>query len=173
MSAKKLSNGEKKVISAYNGNAKETAELCGLAAAYVRKLLTLYYVQDAIQAREEKENANGKNPLIADRSERQAFWTSVMKGEPQTVELAEKLDEKGKPIVDDDGKPVMVEIKKVAAMSHRLEAAKLLGKSNADFIERKEITGPGGGPVEFKQKFATIEEVEEEMKRRGLPVDKM
>jgi phage terminase small subunit len=35
----------------------------------------------------------------------------------------------------------------VEDMSSRLRASELLGKSQADFIERKEISGPGGAPI--------------------------
>lgn len=35
--------------------------------------------------------------------------------------------------------------------------------------DKKELGGPGGGPLEFKQKFNTPEEVKAEMTRRGIP----
>ena len=34
-------------------------------------------------------------------------------------------------------------------MKDRLRASEILGKSQADFIDRKEISGPNGGPVPF------------------------
>jgi len=32
----------------------------------------------------------------------------------------------------------------------RLRASEILGKSQADFIERREVSGPNGGPIPFK-----------------------
>jgi len=60
---------------------------------------------------------------IATREERQAFWTAVLRGE-----------------VDDGGAP--------PPLKDRIRAAELLGKSQGDFLERKEVSGPGGGPVQ-------------------------
>jgi len=151
MSAKKLSNGEKKVVNAWNGSIKETAAACGLSYGYVRNVVTKDYILAAIQAREEKENASGKNPLIADRQERQAFWSSVMRGDPQIIKIEEDQD--------DEGQVVKKETKEVPVMANRLKAAELLGKSNADFIEKTELPGPGGGPREFNQPITTVEEV--------------
>lgn len=53
---------------------------------------------------------------IASRSERQEFWTSVIR--------------------DQD-----------VSMQNRLKATQLLGKSQADFIDRKEITGANGAEL--------------------------
>jgi len=60
---------------------------------------------------------------IATREERQSFWTAMMRGE-----------EPGEP-------------------KDRLKASELLGKSQADFIDRKEITGANGGPVAVVIRF--------------------
>lgn len=35
-------------------------------------------------------------------------------------------------------------------MKDRLKASEILGKSQADFVERREISGAGGGPLEIK-----------------------
>jgi phage terminase small subunit len=35
------------------------------------------------------------------------------------------------------------------SMRDRLRASELLGKSQGDFIERRELSGPNGGPIEF------------------------
>lgn len=60
------------------------------------------------------------DPLIATREERQRFWTEVMKYE------------------DTEGH---------SDMKDRLKASELLGKTQADFIERRELSGPGGAPL--------------------------
>lgn len=54
---------------------------------------------------------------IATREERQAFWTAMMRGE-----------EPGEP-------------------KDRLKASELLGKSQADFLDRHEHTGKDGAPL--------------------------
>ncbi|GGO32659.1 terminase small subunit [Deinococcus humi] len=59
---------------------------------------------------------------IASRAERQQFWTSVMRGEPQGDEPPRFAD--------------------------RLKASELLGKAQADFVERHELTGQAGGPIQ-------------------------
>lgn len=57
------------------------------------------------------------DPVVATRKERQQFWTDVMKG---TIR---------------------------AAMKDRLKASELLGKSQADFVDRHEHSGPDGKPI--------------------------
>ncbi len=67
----------------------------------------------------------------ADREERQAFWTSVMRGEP-----------------DADGtRPTIRD---------RLRASELLGKAQGDFLERREVTGADGGPIKEKQGISVL-----------------
>jgi phage terminase small subunit len=67
-----------------------------------------------------------KNRRIATAEERQEWWTKVMLGHE----------------VDADFKD-------------RLKASELLGKSQADFVDRQEVTGKDGGPIE--QKISAIE----------------
>jgi hypothetical protein len=136
MSEKRLSKGEKKVISAYNGSVKETAENVKMSYGYVRNVVTLPYIIDAIQARENSISEKEARPLIADRQERQAFWASVMRGDPQVVDYVEKLNNEGKVEKDADGNPVIIKLEKVSNMKDRLKAAELLGKSNADFVDK-------------------------------------
>lgn len=160
MSKEKLSNGEKRIINAWNGNIKETAVKCKLAYGTVRNAVTKDYILEAIQNREEKENSSGKNELIADRQERQAFWSSVMRGDKQVVGILTESDKE-------------VEIKDIPALKDRLKAAELLGKSNADFVEKRILATDPDNPLEFKQKFDTVEEVKAEMKRRGIPMEEI
>ena len=52
----------------------------------------------------------------------------------------------------------------------RLRASEFLGKSEKDFVDRVEQSGPGGGPIETKQVSMTEEECIAEMKKRGIPL---
>ncbi len=144
-----MSKGEKKVIAVYDGDAKATAKKCKLGYNYVRQIVIKPYIKKIIQKREDAELAKETAPLIADRKERQAFWSSVMRGEPQLVKMVEKTDKKGKAVLDGKGKPVMIEIREVTDMKNRLKSAELLGRSNADFVDRLHITEADGIPQEI------------------------
>ena len=72
---------------------------------------------------------------IADREERQAWWTAVMRGEP-------------------DGT--------APTLSERLRASELLGRAQGDFVERREVTGRDGGPIEGQGLSALLASVERE-----------
>lgn len=39
------------------------------------------------------------------------------------------------------------------------------------YVNKMELTGKGGEPMKIKHEFDTIEEVEAEMKRRGIPIE--
>ena len=73
---------------------------------------------------------------IATREERQAFWTRVMcDQEPEGPGLA---------------------------LKDRLKASELLGKSQADFLDRHEHSGPDGGPIPIQRREpATAKELEQ------------
>ena len=157
MSEKNLSKGEKKVIAAFDGNAKTTAKKCKLTHNYVRQILMRPYISKIIKAREEKELEQETAPLIADRKERQQFWSSVMRGDPQVVQIVEKLDGNGKAVLVGDGNPVMAEVKQVTDMKGRLRAAELLGRSNADFIDRVHVTEGQGVPKEITDEMNSKE----------------
>jgi len=110
-------------------------EQAGYSSNYARtagqKLIEDVRVQKEIaklQAKLDKET--DKN--IANRAERQQFWTDVMKGEED------------------------------ANMSDRLRASELLGKSEADFVERHQFEGfEGQRPSDTK----AIEGSKERIKR--------
>lgn len=73
---------------------------------------------------------------IATAQERQEFWTAVMRG-TMTVVV------KGK-----NGQTE--EYEQSADMAVRLKASELLGKSQADFVERREVSGPNGSPLDIR-----------------------
>ena len=135
MSAKNLSKGEIKVINGYTGCAAETAKNIGMSVGYVEKLLRKDYVKAGIKQRADDEK---QIEAVAHRVERQTFWSSVMRGEPQVVEVEEVKDKKGR-IVE------VRKTKKVADIKNRLRASELLGRSEADFVDKYHMLGTKEG----------------------------
>lgn len=70
MSAKKLSNGEKKIVSAWNGSIKEAVKATGLSYGYCRKVLALDYIQEAI----ENLKDTGQEEKKTDKRIGNEFW---------------------------------------------------------------------------------------------------
>ena len=74
-----LTQKQQAFIECYTGNATEAAKLAGYseATAYSsgQRLLKQPQIAEAIRAREQERQA----PNIADREQRFAFWTSVMR----------------------------------------------------------------------------------------------
>ena len=110
MPRQKLTSRQRKFVALYEGNATKAATLAGFSkkTAYSQgqRLLKNVEIIKALQEREKKETG----PLIADRIERQEFWTSVLRGK-------------------------IGKVRKVK-MNDRLKASELLGKSEADFTEK-------------------------------------
>ena len=96
-------------VNLFNGNVKETAELCKISYSHARRINTKPYIRAAIANRHTLE----LNPLIATRQDRQAFWTSIM------------LDK----LKNEDNNRVP------QTMPDRLKASELLGRSEADFTD--------------------------------------
>lgn len=103
-------------MGAAAGNATEAARLAG----YKGNDVTLASVgKENLRKPQIAEQINllqKEDPLVADREERQRFWSAVMRD-------------------------------KNADMKDRLKASEILGKSQADFIERHEHSGPDGGAI--------------------------
>lgn len=112
-------------VLAYIGEARggviEAARLAGYAQPHPEgaRLLRVATVQAAIEAL----RAPVERDAIASVDELRAFWTSVSRGD-----------------VKDGEAP--------AGLAVRLRASELLGKSAGMFIERRELSGPNGGPVQ-------------------------
>ncbi len=117
---KGLTERQRRFCEAYaaTGNATEAAR----RARYRRpdpqgaENLRKPAVASALEALRQKTMA----AAIAEREERQAQWTSIMRGEPRP-----------------DGS--------VPTISEQLRASELLGRAQGDFVERREITGRDGG----------------------------
>jgi len=118
-----LTEGQRRFCEAFaaTANATEAARRAGYANPDKQgpRLLENVGVTHALEALRQETTA----AATADREERQAFWTSVMRGEP----------------VDGERPP----------LRDRLRASELLAKANGDFLERREVTGEaiqtGGG----------------------------
>ena len=126
---KKLTPKQQRFVDHYDGDARSTAEKCGLNYAYCRQLLTMEkhsHVQAALAKRETTES----NRRIYNRQQRQEFWSQMMRS-------SEKA-------------------------SDRLKASELLGKSQADFVERKRLEDADGGPLEIKMSIGALKEAMEE-----------
>jgi phage terminase small subunit len=127
---KPLTARQQKFVDLYDGNATETARKAGYTgnanslSATAQNLLRNTKVAGAIRNRQSKEI----KPLIADRKERQKFWTDTMKNDEENIHA-------------------------------RLKASELLGKSECDFVEKREDSGPNGGPIKHEWKI-TVERVD-------------
>ena len=83
-------------------------------------------VVEAIQQRD--TYVQSRTRMIADRQERQSFWTQLMRNE----------DPDAKPEYDVNGIPKPTDN---VPLSQRIKASELLGKSEADFIDRVHVEG--------------------------------
>jgi phage terminase small subunit len=121
-----LSERERRFVDAYMGeaagNATKAAKLAGYSAHTATtlgsRLLRKVHVADAIaqiQAASTAAIVAERDESIADRAERQRFWTEFMRGS--------------------DVHPLA-----------RLKASELLGKSNADFVDRVHHSGQVTAP---------------------------
>jgi hypothetical protein len=81
-------------------------------------------VQEALRKRDNFRTSTNK--IIADRQERQALWTAIMRN--TDPHYKEELDENGIPKAQGN-----------IPLQTRLKASELLGKSEADFIEKIDI----------------------------------
>ena len=125
-----LTAKQRKFIELYDGDGKASAIASGYspktAEQSASRLLRMVKIKQAIMEREQRESKDS----VADRRERQEFWTAMMN--------------------DSD-----------ARMSDRLKASELLGRSQADFIERREVT--------VDKRYADIERQADELVRLITP----
>jgi len=120
---KKLTAMQRRFVDFYEGNATDAARQAGYSdPAYGRQLITNPNVHDAIQERVVEERSG----LIASRKERQELWTAIARGEI----LIET--------VTNDGEVVTLPV----SIKDRLTASALLGKSEGDFVMRKDAEKP-------------------------------
>lgn len=117
-----LSERERRFVEAYMGqaagNATEAAKQAGYsarnAAPQGSRLLRKANIRQAL------DNRVRSDPKVADRAQRQQFWTDVMQGAGTYAKVPWR---------------------------DRLKASELLGKSQGDFVERHEHSGKDGQPI--------------------------
>ena len=127
MSEAKLTEKQRRFVEAYMGAAAGNATEAARIAGYKGNAKTLGVVGSENLAKpciqEAIEVRTKSDPAIATREARQRFWTEVMLGR----------GEHGSEFVE---------------MRDRLKASELLGRSQADFVEKIEHSGANGGPIE-------------------------
>lgn len=131
--AVQLTEKQRRFVEAYMGEAAGNATEAARRAGYKGKGNALEAVGSRMTAHpavkaaiEERQRGD---PLIATREERQRFWTSVARGEPQMQLI--------------DGRGVMRE----PSLRDRLLAAQHLAKASGDFVERIKHEGSIGHEV--------------------------
>ena len=112
-------------IDVYAGDIKEAADKAGLTYQYARQV---HLRADVIEAIRNRQDTEIRPATVADRQERQVYWTAVMRGEA-TVTVLVKVGED------------MIPIEVPVSIKDRLRASELLGKSECDFSEKKVIDG--------------------------------
>lgn len=126
----KITAQERLFIEAYTGDDAKAAQ----AAGYQGEPTFLKRTGEALRRRPEiilaiKERdtySKEQQKIIADRKERQSFWTSIMRNKDPYNDTPEK-DEFG--------------IDKPIPLQTRLKASEMLGKSEADFTDKIDVSG--------------------------------
>ena len=128
---KGLTEKQRRFVEAFtaSGNATEAARRAGYRYPQAQGAETLR--RPAVAAAIEALRAEETAAAIAERHERQAYWTAVMRGEPDA--------EGNRPTI-----------------SERLRASEILGKAQGDFIERREVTGQGAVELQPGQGLSAI-----------------
>lgn len=125
---------QQRFCDCYDGNLSMSAKTTGISIAYASQLLKNPIVKKIIRAREKTRTTKS----VADRMQRQEFWTRVLIGtEVSTTTLTAE-----------DGSIVVKE--KQPNMSDRLKASELLGRSEADFTDNQRISDPGGKALSWR-----------------------
>jgi len=134
MSNQNLSPKQKAFCETYasnGGNATQAARVAGYKKA--RQMGSENLSKPDIQQYIAHLTDKVSDERVAIMTERQEFWTSVLRGEE-----ASGTDSEGNDVFD---------------MKHRLKASELLGKSQGDFIDRKIITGAKGANLSINVVF--------------------
>ena len=78
----KLTNKQQRFVDSYDGDIKKTAKKAGLSYGYCRRLVTKSNILEAIRHRQDTEI---RPKTIANRQQRQEFWTETMRDEKQDM----------------------------------------------------------------------------------------
>ena len=127
-----LSKQKRLFVEAYDGEEVYAMRVAGYTGAnsYLKQkaneLLRDPDIIEAIKNRDKFRVTTDK--AIADRLERQALWTAIMRNNDPY--LKDQVDANGIPIPEEN-----------IPLTTRLKASELLGKSEADFTEKVDVTG--------------------------------
>lgn len=129
------------------GNASSAARIAGYAAPGEEgyRLLKNARILEAI---EELQLATGSDSasMVAGLLELRAFWSRVVRGEESDIRIVR--DKEGEQYLED-----------VVPIIQRLKASELLGKSQAAFVERHEVTGAQGAPIAVTIDIASAKKI--------------
>lgn len=78
---RKLTAKQQRFVDAWDGNVRTTALAAGYTYQSARQLVTKAHIKAAIGSRSEQE----RKPTIANREQRQQFWSDVMHDEEQSM----------------------------------------------------------------------------------------
>jgi hypothetical protein len=129
-----LNKAHRLFVEAYDGDVIYACRIAGIGGAsasdaYLKKkgeeLLKQPLILDAIKDR--SKYILSTQHAIATREERQALWTAIMKNEDP--HRKEEVDSNGVPIPEGN-----------IPLPIRLKASELLGKSEADFVDRIDMS---------------------------------
>ena len=150
---------QQRFVDYYDGNATQAAEKAGYKnpRQMGSENLSKLDIQHAIKTWENRR----REGHIADREERQAFWTKILRGE-ETQPAVVGTDAEGNSIVTDIP----------PKMTDRLRASELLGKSEADFTDKLGVGGinPDGEITEIQIRFIDPPKREEELPKK-IPLE--
>lgn len=113
-------------VDAYDGKTHEAAAVADISESYARQLMmdgTKRYAEPsalAVQEAIRKRNKGKNDGVIADREERQEFWSRIMRGDLTDIVVLDGVE------LDCRESQLMV----------RMKASELLGKSELDFTEK-------------------------------------
>lgn len=125
-----LSKAHRAFVEAFDGDIVYAMRIAGYTGndSYLQQrgneLLKTPLIQKAIEDR--KKYVKGLKDAIATREERQLLWTQIMKNDDPYRK--EELDENGVPIPEGN-----------IPLPVRLKASELLGKSEADFVDKVDV----------------------------------
>ncbi len=122
---RELDADEKRFVAMWDGGTDSTASKLGISSRDASAMLRRVHVGDAIRNREIVGNKSRQKLNIISREELQEFWSNAVRG-------FVKLPDGAKSPVD---------------FSTMMKASEHLAKSKAMFTEKREISGPDGGPI--------------------------
>ncbi len=114
---------QQRFVDYYDGNATQAAEKAGYKnpRQIGSENLSKLDIQHALKTRENRR----REGHIADREERQAFWTKILRGEEKQPAIVG---------TNAEGNSIVADIP--PKMTDRLKASELLGRSEADFTDK-------------------------------------